>query len=95
MRVARRLRDRVDRTVVALRPVLAVQEDLSHIHQFDQEGRAQSHGAQGPRLHSVPRYSHTVAVAVDPYHLLLGLAHVVTPRSEQRFKSKRILYYML
>jgi len=40
VRVASRLRHRVDRTVLALRPVLAVQEDLSHLHQFDQESRA-------------------------------------------------------
>jgi len=80
VRVAGRLRHRVDRTVVALRTVLSVQEDLSHIHQLDQEGRAQPARAQGPRLHSVARYRHTAAVAPHPHHILLGLAHVVAPR---------------
>jgi len=89
VRVAGRLRHRVDRTVVALRPVLAVQEDLSHIHQFDQEGRAQSARAPGPRLHSVARDRHTAPVAAHPHHILLGLPHVVAPGSQQRPKSKR------
>lgn len=88
VRVAGRLRHRVDRTIVALWPVLAVQEDLSHLHQFDQEGRAQPTCAPGPRLHSVTRNRHTAAVAAHPYHILLGLAHVVAPGSQQRPKSK-------
>lgn len=88
VRAARRLRDRVDRTVVALRPVLAVQEDLSHIHQLDQEGRAQPDGAPGARLHRVARHRHTTAAAPHTHHLLLGVAHLVAPRSQQRPESK-------
>lgn len=88
VRVARRLRDRVDRTVVALRPVLAVQEDLSHIHQLDQEGRAQPDGQQGARLHRVARHRHTAAVAAHPHHILPGVAHLVASRSQQRLESK-------
>jgi len=40
MRIASRLRHRLDRTIMALWPILAVQENLSHIHQLDQEGCA-------------------------------------------------------
>lgn len=87
MRVAGWLRHRVDRTIVALRPVFAVQEDLSHIHQLDQESRTQSHGAPGTRLHSVTRNHHTVVVASDPDHLLFGLTYFVTPGSQQRFEG--------
>jgi len=87
VRVAGRLRHRVDRTVVALRTVLAVQENLSHIHQLDQEGRAQSHGAPGARLHSFTRNHHTVTVAPYPNYLLFGFTHFVAPGSQQRFES--------
>lgn len=88
VRAARRLRHRVDRTVVALRSVLAVQEDLPHIHQLDQEGRAQPDGDQGAGLHRVARHSYTAAAAPCPHHLLPGVAHLVAPRSQQRFKSE-------
>jgi len=84
VRAAGRLHHRVDRTVVALRPVLAVPQDLSHIHQLDQEGRAQSGGAPDPRLHRVPRYRHTATVAPHTHHLLPGLTHLVAPGSQQR-----------
>lgn len=88
LRATGRLRDRVDRTIVALRPVLAVPEDLSHIHLFDQKSHAQPRGPPGPRLHRITRYHHTAAVAAHSHNLLLGLAHVVAPGSEQRLESK-------
>lgn len=47
VRAARRLRHRLDRTIVALWPVLPVQEDLSHIYQLDQKGCAKPDGAPG------------------------------------------------
>lgn len=83
VRVAGRLRHSVDRTILALRPILTVQEDLSHIHQFDQEGRAQSACAPGPRLYSITRNRNTSAVAAHSHHILLGLAHIITPGSQQ------------
>lgn len=82
VRVARRLRHSVDRTVVALRPVFPVQENLPHIHQLDQEDRAQPDGPPRLGLHSVPGHCHTVAVVTHPYHLLFGVAHVFAPRSQ-------------
>lgn len=88
MRAAGGLRNRVDRTVVALRPVLSVQEDLSHIHQLDQEGRAQPRGAPGLGLHRVARYCHTSAIVADTYHLLLGLTYLVPPGSQQRLEGE-------
>lgn len=88
MRAPGRLRHRVDRTVVALRPVHAVQKDLLHIHQLDQERHTQPHGASVTRLHRVPRDCHTAALAPHPHHLLPGVAHVVPPGSQQRFESE-------
>jgi len=82
VRAASGLRHRVDRTILALWPVLAVQEDLSHLHQFDQESRAQPSCAPGPRLHSIAWHRHTAAIAPYPHHILLGIAYVFAEGSQ-------------
>lgn len=73
---------------MALRPVLPVQENLSHIHQLNQEDRAKPNGTPGARLHRVTRHRHTTAPIAHTHHLLLGVAHLVPAGGQQRLESK-------